>query len=304
MRRHSNIAVMLLVFALKQMYIISYIYIRYINTDDPYKYPNGSKIHVLPLLEFCIFPVPSHGCNVASCDRPRVVDRCDAISRHPTPRRKQEHLEVLALLQDHTWDLIVFFWKSISTQVPKKQLLKVRKRPEVVRFVSTQETWWCWKMSPKIMDQWGQSTHQMICGVPGATPKQKNALTPRKNLSLNVILAKRKQWPISENFPIEARMIRIITKRLKSSSGPRHSKQKSCKITNCWLVGLLSERTLGRCTPFKDHWHKARKKSAWRTPWDWRKNNVLKGSTNWSTSWRSPMGLSRWRHAGGFMAKG
>ena len=81
------------------------------------------------------------------------------------------------------------------------------------------------------------------------------------------------------------KIVSIVTKRLKSSSGPRRSKQKSCKITNCWLVGLLSERTLGRCTPFKDHWHKARKKSAWRTPWDWRKNNVPKGSTNWSTSW-------------------
>lgn len=110
-------------FCFNKMYVINHKYIIYIYIQvyiRPYTYPNGSKITVFPLLEICIFPVPSHGCNVASCDRPRVVDRCDAISRHPTPRRKQEHLEVLALLQDHTWDLMGF-GLSISTQVPKKQ---------------------------------------------------------------------------------------------------------------------------------------------------------------------------------------
>ena len=135
------------------------------------------------LVEFStkILPVPSHGCNVASCDKPRVVDRCDAISHHPTPRRKQEHLEVLALLQDHTWDLMVFVVNLIISgkvqSAKKHKLLKVR-RPEVLRFVRTRETWWCWKMSSDITGQQGQSTHLINCGVPGPAPKKRNSLTP------------------------------------------------------------------------------------------------------------------------------
>lgn len=170
---------------------------KYIHATIYITYPNGSKINVLQLLEFCIFPVPSHGCNVASFDIARVVDRCDAISRHRTPRRKQEHLEVLALLQDHTWDLIGFL-EIYSRTSAKKQLLKARRRPEVVRFASTLETWWCWKMSPKIMGQWGQSMHLMICG------KTEEFLDTPKNLIIKCYPRKKKamtQWPISETFP-------------------------------------------------------------------------------------------------------
>ena len=46
----------------------------------------------------------------------------------------------------------------------------------------------------------------------------------------------------------------------------RHSKQRSCSRSSCLELGRRSERTFGRCTPLKHHWHSAFRYSALKRP--------------------------------------